>query len=153
MRDQEEIKATNEELADLLEGSGLRSRLKAQIAIARLAPSVPGVGPVSRPTIVEELKGRDLELTDVLATVVEDIANYDSPDCTVMEYLSVNDKDAYVAWTKVGVLRLHKQVLLNRLRDEERKLEAVLKGSNDIPVMKQAMDAYVSDNIPRNPKG
>jgi hypothetical protein len=117
---QEEIKEVTESIAEEMETSELRKRLKAQIAAARLAPSAPGIGPVSGSTIVEELGKKNLKLTGIAAKMVDHMANYDSPDSTVMEYLSVNDKDAHDAWTRVATLRDHKAQLWIRLREEER---------------------------------
>ena len=150
---QEEIKEVTESIAEEMETSELRKRLKAQIAAARLAPSAPGIGPVSGSTIVEELGKKNLKLTGIAAKMVDHMANYDSPDSTVMEYLSVNDKDAHDAWTRVATLRDHKAQLWIRLREEERVMEAAFQGNNNIPAMKQALDAYTSNTLPKNPKG
>lgn len=150
---QEEIQEVTEAIAEELETSGLRKQLKAQIAAARLAPGTPGIGPVSESTIVEELRKKKLELTGIAAKMVEHMANYDSPDSTVMEYLSVNDKDAYDAWTRVATLRDHKARLWTRLREEERVMEVAFQGNSNIPAMKEALDAYMSDKLPKNPKG
>ena len=136
-----------------IERSGIRRKLKAQIASARLASSVPGVGPVSGSTIVEELEKKKLKLTGIALRMVDMMANYDSPDSTVMEYLSVNDKDAYEAWTRVACMRDHKRYLQIRHAQEERDLEALFRGNSDIPAIRRVMDAYLSEAVPKNPNG
>ena len=131
---QEELQSIQEAIADELAESGLRSKLNAQIAAARLGHSVPGVGPVSTPTVVEALQKKFFRLEDgsAIAAVVNAMANYDSPDSTVMAYLAVADKPSHEAWMRVAHLRARKDQLINCLHEKERILEEAYRGSGTL---------------------
>jgi hypothetical protein len=152
---QEDLQAIQESIAEELEESGLRSKLRDQIRAARLQPSKPGVGPVSTSTVVEALqkKGLALERDSAIESIVNTMANYDSPDSTVMEYLWLTDKASYEAWQRVAALRDQKDRLLRRLHEEERAVEEAFRGAGNAPTMKAVIDAYMSSSAPPNPKG